>query len=808
MNFLFPLLLIGTVLALIPLILQIFQRFRKKKILFSAIFLFKEEMIQANQSIKLKNNILLLLRVLLVLLIVIIMAKPMTNEEFRFLEDEKTRENIVLILLDNTKSMGFISQDKPLFQRALNQLKMYIRELPFQNPVVIEELATEPSYPIKLLDSKEKIINRLRFIHLGSAKIPFAKRIKQLCKEIEKERLLSKALKLLLQEMNQHKKEWIIKLTARTEQDGKNPKIHSIMSQLSHHPSDSKSFLESLFDATAKDDLFSDTLELLYETLKTGDDIAKAHETLSKLYSGNNKRPILSKDDQIELLKEVNVKGLILKGFKKLIYEMAKENNIKKVMEIITHATKERSLKEIIVFSDFQKSEWQQVHFPQSIGLTLVKLGETHPANLGIVTVQTDQDIQLAHQGGDLKVNVKNYGSQAANGTISIFLGDQLKHEKQIALEPDEEKNVQFNVVSQSDQWAFGEVRLTNVRDEYNEDNHHDFSIYIKKKVNILLLKHQDFPIASSSIVWSIQSTYRKALSNIRFHHKIGIINKYDFIIINRMTQLRKEEVRLIRSHIEQGIPVFIILNQRDEAFRVRRTLEKLGLSGGINVIKRMRFKRKQTMGVSDKLNSEHDFYKLFHVDQSPINRETTIKWKVTLKSIFKVRFNNNQYDSLLKAGGQDLLIQSSVKGRNLFLWTAGINGLNSNVMNNLWYPLIMNWIFQEGLRKYLRYQGDIIPELRKSYTKESNLTSYSRNKLKSMYQSMGHSSLNIPVDTKKWLQAEVMKHLDHKSQSNSLLEKIFFIIIVLIFFLEHIFSYPISIKGWLKRALMKNVTL
>ncbi|GMT48711.1 MAG: hypothetical protein IEMM0008_0250 [bacterium] len=805
MNFLFPLLLIGAVLALIPLILQIFQRLRKKKILFPAIFLFKEEMLEANQSIKLKNNILLLLRVLLVLLIVIIMAKPMTNKEFRFLEDEKTRENILLILLDNTKSMGFISQDKTLFQRALNQLKMYIRELPLQNPVVIEELATDPSYPIKLLDSKEKIINRLRFIHLGSAKIPFAKRVKQLCKEIEKERLLSKALKLLFQQMNQHKEEWIIKLTARAEQNGKNSKIHSIISQLVQHSSASKSFFESLFDATIKDDLFSDTLELLYETLKMSDLITKVHETLSKIDSGNNKKPVLSRNDQIELLNEMKAKNWVLKRFKKLIYEMAKEKNIKKVMEVMAHTTKERSLKEIIVFSDFQKSEWKGIHFPPSIRLTLIKLGETHPANLGIVKVHTDQDIQLAYQGGDLKVNIKNYGSQSADGTISIFLGGQLKHEKQIALEPDEEKSVQFNVVSQTDQRAFGEVRLTNIRDEYNEDNHHDFSIYIKKKVNILLLKHRDFPIANNSLMWSIQSTYRKALSNIRFHNKIGMINKYDFIITNRVTQLRKEEVRLIRSHIEQGIPVFIILNQRDEAFRVRSILEKLGLSGGINVVKRMRFKSRQTMVVSDKLNSEHDFYKLFVMDQSHRNREATISWKVTLKSIFNVRFNNNQYDSLLKAGRQDLLIQSSVRSRNIFLWTAGINGLNSNFMNNLWYPLIINWIFQEGLRKYLRHQGDIVPELRKSYTKESNLLAYSRDELESMYQNMGLSSLNLPVDTKKWLQSEVMTHLDYKSQSNGLLEKLFFIIIVLIFFLELIFSYPISVKGWLKKALTKT---
>ncbi|HEO65997.1 MAG TPA: hypothetical protein ENI73_09030 [Spirochaetes bacterium] len=467
--------------------------------------------------------------------------------------------------------------------------------------------------------------------------------------------------------------------------------------------------------------------------------------------------------------------------------------------EIIAHATKERNLKEIIIFSDFQKSEWEKVQFPKSIRLTLAKSSDQHPANLGILKVQTDQDIQLAHQGGDLKVTIKNYGLHSAKATLSVFLGDQLKHEKQIVLEPNEEKTIPFNVVSQTDQWVFGEVRLLDARDEYNEDNHQDFSLYIKKRINILFLKHKDFPVSNKSIMWSIQSAYKTALSSIRFYDKLGETSQYDFIIINRVSQLKKEEVRLIQSHIGRGIPVFILLNQRDEAYRVRAIFDKLGLTEGINIIKKKSFKNRLSMGVSPKLNPEHGFYKLVLSDQrAEKNQRSTIQWKVVLKSVFDVRFNKNQYNSLLKGGGEDILIQSSIRGKNIFLWTAGINELNSDFINNLWYPLIINWIFQEGLRKYLRHQAEIIPELRESYTKESNLLSYSRDELKSMYQIAGESSPNVPDDTLKWLQSEIMRHLDHRSQSNSVLERVFFIFIVLLFFLELVFSYPIPVKGWL----------
>ncbi len=800
MNFLFPLLLIGSVLALLPLILQIFQRFRKKKILFSAIFLFREEMKQANQSINMKNNILLLLRVLLVLLIVIIMAKPMTSEEYRFLEDEKTRENIVLILLDNTKSMGLVSRDLTLFQRALGQLKMHIRELPLQNPVIIEELATEPFYPIKLLDSKAKIISRLRFIRLGSAKIPFQERLNQLFKELEKERLLSKALKLLFQQMDREKREWLIRIAEKAEERKKNSKLQLIMRPL-QQAANNKSLLETLFDATVKDDLFFEVLELLYETLKTGEAIPKVLEALGKVGSNNQVKSILSDSDQLSLIREMKAKDWLRRRFKRFIHEMKGEKEIRRVREIIAHATKERNLKEIIVFSDFQKSEWQQVQFPKSIRLTLAKLGDQHPANLGILKVQTDQDIQLAHQGVDLKVVIKNYGSHLANATLSVFLGDQLKQEKQVVLEPNEEKTVSFNVVSQTDQWAFGEVRLLDARDEYSEDNHQDFSIYIKKKINILFLKHKDFPISTNSIMWSIHSAYKTALGSIRFYDKLGETSNYDFIVINRVSQLKKEEIRLIQSHIGRGIPVFIILNQRDEAYRVRANLNKLGLTEGINIVKKKSFRNRLSMGVSAKLNPEHGFYKLLQSDQrAERNQISTIRWKVMLKSVFDMRFNKNQYDSLLKGGGQDILIQSSIRDRNIFLWAAGINELNSDFINNVWYPLIINWIFQEGLRKYLRHQAEIIPELRKSYTKESNLLGYSRDELKAMYQNTDQLSLNVPDDTLKWLQSEITRHLDHKSQSNSVLERMFFIFIVVLFFLELIFSYPIAVKGWLRK--------
>ncbi|MDH4127710.1 MAG: BatA domain-containing protein, partial [Spirochaetota bacterium] len=158
----------GIFLALIPFLIHLFKRFKKKEINFPAIFLFKDEIRQANRSINLRSNFVTLLRSLLILLFGLILAKPMTSSELDLSNRKELikQKTITLILFDNSSSMGFYSHNSTLFQQALNQLKELITELPMNNPIIFEELASEPTIPVNLIKEKDKLIKHIDKIKL------------------------------------------------------------------------------------------------------------------------------------------------------------------------------------------------------------------------------------------------------------------------------------------------------------------------------------------------------------------------------------------------------------------------------------------------------------------------------------------------------------------------------------------------------------------------------------------------------------------------------------------------------------------
>jgi hypothetical protein len=117
MEFLRPLFLLGTLSAAIPLIIHLSRSRRTKKIRFSTTRFLTDQFLRSYRMSRIKERLLLLARMLLFALFAIALAQPFVrpaNQPLMISEQPRT----VVLVLDNSASMGYIEDGVSLFDRA------------------------------------------------------------------------------------------------------------------------------------------------------------------------------------------------------------------------------------------------------------------------------------------------------------------------------------------------------------------------------------------------------------------------------------------------------------------------------------------------------------------------------------------------------------------------------------------------------------------------------------------------------------------------------------------------------------------
>ncbi|MDH5682750.1 MAG: BatA and WFA domain-containing protein, partial [Spirochaetota bacterium] len=151
------------VLAIIPFAIHFYKKWKRRKVLFAPIFLYKEEMRQAKKSVRLKSNLISILRALVLILLIILLAKPLTSEEYLSWAQNKDKTAVTLVLIDNSKSMDYYTHNETVYQKAIRLTEKLIKELPSDNTILLIELASQLSQPYNVSTDREKLIKRLRF---------------------------------------------------------------------------------------------------------------------------------------------------------------------------------------------------------------------------------------------------------------------------------------------------------------------------------------------------------------------------------------------------------------------------------------------------------------------------------------------------------------------------------------------------------------------------------------------------------------------------------------------------------------------
>ena len=153
------------------------------------------------------------------------------------------------------------------------------------------------------------------------------------------------------------------------------------------------------------------------------------------------------------------------------------------------------------------------------------------------------------------------------------------------------------------------------------------------------------------------------------------------------------------------------------------------------------------------------------------------------------MRYRDKEYYPLLKVKNSDFLIQSANPKRNLTVFTGGMNRLNSDILFNQWFPLMLNWVFNEGIRRNLKSQKNLHPNIVKSYVSESNFMGLSHSEIRKI---SGNDFVTVTEDAANWLKTRTVKDSKSIMDTNTFLEQLFFILILLLVFWELAISYPV----------------
>ena len=105
MGFLNPIFLLGILAAAVPLIIHLWRRRQAKTVDFSSLMFLLAAYRQNVRRIQLKHLLILLLRVLIIILIALALARPLLKNRFAF-AGGRTKTSVIIIL-DNSYSMGY-----------------------------------------------------------------------------------------------------------------------------------------------------------------------------------------------------------------------------------------------------------------------------------------------------------------------------------------------------------------------------------------------------------------------------------------------------------------------------------------------------------------------------------------------------------------------------------------------------------------------------------------------------------------------------------------------------------------------------
>ncbi len=161
LSFLNPLLLLGTLASLIPLLIHFLSKKEPVPQVFSTLRFLKEAAETVQRRWRVRNFLLLLVRMLIIALLAFLFARPAITRS------TLTRVRNIALIIDNSPSMAFHSNEESRFSEARKVAVKILRDLDESSRALVAPLLTGDKSSLVFRRNSEELVRDINDLRLG-----------------------------------------------------------------------------------------------------------------------------------------------------------------------------------------------------------------------------------------------------------------------------------------------------------------------------------------------------------------------------------------------------------------------------------------------------------------------------------------------------------------------------------------------------------------------------------------------------------------------------------------------------------------
>ncbi|MDO5981171.1 BatA domain-containing protein [Flavivirga spongiicola] len=318
--------------------------------------------------------------------------------------------------------------------------------------------------------------------------------------------------------------------------------------------------------------------------------------------------------------------------------------------------------KNLVFISDFQQDT--SPFNPKIDSLTNLHLVKLQPINTSNITIDSVYISKRTASAIELKVLIKNSGNTIENLPVSLFSDDNLIAKTSVAIENDAETTFSLSV----NEVINGKVSIDDSNLQF--DNSLFFNINNGSKANILSINAVNDSFLKR-IYTDYEFNYTATLEN---QLDYNIVDQQHLIILNELDVIPNALIATLKQFTKQGGTLIVIPSKKIN----KQSYNQLLANYGSNFNDLLSAEKRITT-----INYAHPLY-----NNGVFEKQVSNFQYPKVKSFYSVSLNNTAV--LQFEDSKPFLYQKN----NAFIFTAALNGENSNFINS---PLIVPTLYNIG---------------------------------------------------------------------------------------------------------------
>ncbi len=247
--------------------------------------------------------------------------------------------------------------------------------------------------------------------------------------------------------------------------------------------------------------------------------------------------------------------------------------------------------RELVVISDFQRTNWAAADFSDLPKSTVIKLesvaGETPLPNLAILRVAGQGRLQLG-QEGRLEVDVGNFSETPRQVRVEVTLGNAL-YQLSGNCPPQTTTTLTTDIVPRNLGWQTGTAQLVDVDDAAPRDNSRPCVIVVRSPPHYALITGQAESLLGSSSYYLQRGLVPGSTGRSQGRTRVtrlapGDMNRdtlgsAELLVIDHPGKFTDEQINLLASLLRRGHGILYVASEAIDATNLKRLTDAAGTS-------------------------------------------------------------------------------------------------------------------------------------------------------------------------------------------------------------------------------------